>query len=63
MAVIKEVVRFIKRKGKAPQKSMVAPPGQVSQVGWRSRKQQRDRTLSVSRCFLKPVLTCGRGKA
>lgn len=39
MDIVKKVTEFIKSKGKASQKAMVALSGQVGRVGWKSRQE------------------------
>jgi hypothetical protein len=35
MDVVRKIIEFIKGQGKASQKAMVVPSGQLGQVGWR----------------------------
>jgi hypothetical protein len=46
--VVRKVIDFIRSKGKPLQKAMVAPSGQVDQVG---RKQKYTESTSCSRSF------------
>jgi hypothetical protein len=39
--VVREVIEFIRGKGKALQKAMVAPPGLPGQVGWKWEAERR----------------------
>jgi hypothetical protein len=39
--VVRKVIEFIQGKGKALEKAMMAPSGQVDQVGWKQEVQSR----------------------